>query len=70
MAAERWLSLAPAEREPTGIYVSGCQLRDEVNAAVQTGLAVNGEIGRDKMNLTVLSRVSATREELQQVTSD
>ncbi|MFX8645006.1 hypothetical protein ABTM18_19830, partial [Acinetobacter baumannii] len=31
VAAERWLSLPPAERERTGIYVSGRQLRDEVN---------------------------------------
>ena len=67
VAAERWLSLPPAERERTGIYVSGRQLRDEVNAAVQTGLAANGEIGPDKMTLPVLSRVNATREELRQV---
>ncbi|WP_054122402.1 AAA family ATPase [Novosphingobium sp. AAP93] len=67
VAAERWLSLPPAERERTGIYVSGRQLRDEVNAAVQTGLAANGEIGPDRMTLTVLSRVNATREELRQV---
>lgn len=64
VAAERWLTLPPAERERTGIYVSGRQLRDEVNAAVQTGLAANGEIGPDNMTLTVLSRVNATREEL------
>ncbi|WP_421837442.1 MobF family relaxase [Novosphingobium sp.] len=67
VAAERWLSLPPAERERTGIYVPGRQLRDEVNVAVQTGLAANGEIGPDKMTLTVLSRVNATREELRQV---
>ncbi|KPF88871.1 MobF family relaxase [Novosphingobium sp. AAP93] len=67
VAAERWLTLPPAERERTGIYVSGRQLRDEVNAAVQTGLAANGEIGPDNMTLTVLSRVNATREELRQV---
>jgi ATP-dependent exoDNAse (exonuclease V) alpha subunit len=64
VAAERWLSLSPDERERTGIYVSGRKLRDEVNAAVQTGLAANGEIGPGKMDLTVFSRVNATREEL------
>ncbi|MBC2653353.1 MobF family relaxase [Novosphingobium aerophilum] len=64
VAAERWLSLPPAERERTGIYVSGRQLRDEVNRAVQTGLAANGEIGPESRSLTVLSRVNATREEL------
>lgn len=67
VAAERWLSLPPADRERTGIYVSGRQLRDQVNAAVQTGLAANGEIGPGKLTLTVLSRVNATREELRQV---
>lgn len=64
LAAERWLSLPPAERERTAIYVSGRQLRSEVNTAVQTGLAANGEIGPETTNLTVLYRVNATREEL------
>ncbi|MBC2653233.1 MobF family relaxase [Novosphingobium aerophilum] len=69
VAAERWLALPPAERKRTGIYVAGRQLRDEVNAAVQTGLVANGEIGPDRIDLTVLSRVNATREELRQVRS-
>lgn len=64
LAAERWLSLPPAERERTAIYVSGRQLRSEVNSAVQTGLAANSEIGPEATTLTVLSRVNATREEL------
>ncbi len=67
VAAERWLSLPTAERERTGIYVSGRQLRGEVNAAVQTGLAANGEIGPASTSLTVLSRVNATREELRHI---
>jgi conjugative relaxase-like TrwC/TraI family protein len=67
VAAERWLSLPPAERERTGIYVSGRQLRDEVNAAVQAGLAANGEIGPDTVSLTVLSRINTTREELRHI---
>jgi conjugative relaxase-like TrwC/TraI family protein len=67
VAAERWLALPPAERERTGIYVSGRQLRDEVNSAVQTGLVANGEIGPHSLKLTVLSRVNATREELRHV---
>lgn len=67
VAAERWLSLSPAERERTAIYVSGRHLRSEVNTAVQTGLAANGEIGSDATNLTVLSRVNATREELRHI---
>jgi hypothetical protein len=67
VAAERWLSLPPDERDRTAIYVSGRQLRSEVNSAVQSGLAANGEIGPDNANLTVLSRFNATREELRHV---
>lgn len=64
VAAERWLSLPPAERERTGIYVAGRKLRDEVNAAVQTGLVANRDIGPGRIDLTVLSGVNTTREEL------
>jgi conjugative relaxase-like TrwC/TraI family protein len=64
VAAERWLSLSPNERERTSIFASGRRLRSEINAAVQTGLAVNGEIGPVSVRLSVLSRVNATREEL------
>ncbi|WP_306097123.1 MobF family relaxase [Qipengyuania flava] len=64
VAAERWLSLPPAERERTSIFAAGRRLRSEINAAVQTGLAANGEIRPAGARLTVLSRVNATREEL------
>jgi conjugative relaxase-like TrwC/TraI family protein len=64
VAAERWLSLPPAERERTSIFAAGRRLRTEINTAVQTGLAANGEIGPGSARLTVLSRVNATREEL------
>lgn len=67
VAAERWLSLPPEERERTAIYASGRRLRSEINAAVQTGLAANGEIGPQALSLVVLSRVNATREELRYV---
>lgn len=67
LAAERWLALPPSEREATAIYASGRSLRSEINAAVQTGLAANGEIGPSSRDLTVLSRVNATREELRHV---
>ena len=67
LAAERWLALPPSEREATAIYASGRRLRAEINAAVQTGLAANGEIGPDRRELPVLSRVNATREELRHV---
>lgn len=63
-AAAAWLALAPAERERTAIYASGRTLRSEVNAAVQTGLKANGELGQLGIGLDVLARVNATREEL------
>lgn len=63
-AAAAWLALAPGERERTAIYASGRTLRSEVNAAVQTGLKANGELGQVTIGLDVLSRVNTTREEL------
>lgn len=63
-AAAAWLALSPADRERTAIYASGRALRSEVNAAVQTGLKANGELGQQALALEVLSRVNATREEL------
>jgi len=63
-AAEQWLGLAPHERERTAIYASGRSLRTAVNDAVQRGLKANGELGKTPLELTVLSRVNATREEL------
>jgi len=64
VAAERWLSLPPEEQEKTAIYASGRKIRAAVNQAVQTGLAANGEIGPEKIQLEVLDRVNLTREEL------
>jgi hypothetical protein len=64
VAAERWLSLPPAERERTAIYASGRGIRSAVNEGVQRGLQANGEIGPEKIALEVLDRVNLTREEL------
>src|SRR3546814_5646443 len=66
-AAEQWLQLAPLERERTAIYASGRALRTAVNEAVQRGLKATGELGKTSLDLTVLSRVNATREELRHV---
>jgi conjugative relaxase-like TrwC/TraI family protein len=68
-AAEQWLGLAPQERERTAIYASGRALRTAVNEAVQRGLKANGELGKASLDLTVLSRVNATREELRYVSA-
>src|SRR3546814_13362778 len=62
-AAEQWLQLAPLERERTAIYASGRALRTAVNEAVQRELKANGELGKTSLDLTVLSRVNATRAE-------
>ena len=64
VAAERWLSLGPEDREKTSIYASGRKIRSAVNEAVQTGLLANGEFDPGKMQLEVLDRVNTTREEL------
>jgi conjugative relaxase-like TrwC/TraI family protein len=64
VAAERWLSLPPSERERTTIYASGRKIRSAVNEAVQRGLQANAEIGPEKIALEVLDRVNLTREEL------
>lgn len=68
-AVEQWLTLAPQERERTAIYASGRALRTSVNEAVQRGLKANGELGKTSLDLTVLSRVNATREELRYVSA-
>lgn len=68
-AASLWLALPPQERERTAIYAAGRRLRAEVNAAVQEGLAVRGEIGPGKLETRVLSRVNLTDEELRSARS-
>lgn len=64
VAAEKWLSLSPADRDRTSIYASGRALRSAVNEAVQRGLKANGEIAPRVGRLTVHSRVNVTHEEL------
>ncbi|BDW83688.1 hypothetical protein MACH24_31260 [Erythrobacter sp. Dej080120_24] len=64
VAAEKWLSLSPADRDRTSIYASGRALRSAVNEAVQRGLKANGELGPRSGRLTVHSRVNMTHEEL------
>ena len=69
VAAEQWLSLGKAGRENTSIYASGRKIRSAVNAAVQQGLAANGEVGPGKIELLVLDRVNTTREELRHLSA-
>ncbi|WP_109355592.1 MobF family relaxase [Sphingorhabdus sp. EL138] len=69
IAAERWLALAPEERQSTAIYASGRALRTAVNEAVQSGLRANNELGKRELKLQTYSRVNSTREELRYVHS-
>jgi conjugative relaxase-like TrwC/TraI family protein len=63
-AAAAWLSLSPVERETTAIYASGRKLRSDVNAAVQTGLKANGELGTNSLKLDTFAQVNLAHEEL------
>lgn len=63
-AARRWLELAPAERETTGVFASGRETRAELNRLIQEGLAAEGSLKGETLALTVLERVNLTREEL------
>ncbi|MFC0205312.1 MobF family relaxase [Novosphingobium soli] len=63
-AAERWLSLAPEERERTAIYTSGRASRSELNQLVQAGLKQEGTITGEGLRLTTLQQVNTTREEM------
>lgn len=63
-AARQWLSLPKAERQQTMIFASGRRLRDAVNASVQEGLKLTGELGAQGLRFQVLDRVNLTNEEL------
>ena len=63
-AAARWLALSPEDRAQTAIYASGRRLRSAVNTAVQDGRLARGELGSERLSLSVLDRVSLTNEEL------
>jgi hypothetical protein len=57
VAAEKWLSLSPADRDRTSIYASGRALRSAVNEAVQCGLKANGELGPRSGRLVTVTRL-------------
>ena len=63
LAAERWVALAPADRENTMLLASGRQVRADINSAVQAGLIAKGQLGTTAVDLTVLDKVTTTREE-------
>jgi hypothetical protein len=62
-AADLWMGLAPDERERTILLTSGRELKGETNRLVQEKRLAAGELGSEALRLTVLDRVSITREE-------
>ena len=63
LAAERWVALPTDERDKTMLLASGRQIRADINAEVQAGLLAKGELGSIAADLTVLDKVTTTREE-------
>lgn len=61
--AQMWMALSPDERERTGIYTSGRQLRADVNSEVQRLRIANGELGKTPARLSVYDPVHLSREE-------
>jgi conjugative relaxase-like TrwC/TraI family protein len=63
LAAQRWTALPADERERTVLLASGRQVRADINSEVQAGLLARGELGSNAADLTVLDKVTTTREE-------
>lgn len=63
-AAERWLALAPGDRDVTAVFASGREARATINEEIQKGLAAEGTLRGEAVQLSVYERVNLTREEL------
>jgi len=63
VAAERWLALPAAERARTMLLASGRQVRADINSAVQAGLLQQDVLQGQGIALTVLDKMTTTREE-------
>lgn len=61
-AARMWAALPTAERESTLLLASGRAMRSAANVAAQSELKMAGELSGPAMTLTVLDRVTVTRE--------
>lgn len=62
VAARMWASLPGEERDATLLLASGRAMRSEANAAAQVELHKRNELGEQSVSLTVLDRVTTTRE--------
>lgn len=63
-AAEHWLKLTPEGRGATAMFSSGRKARAELNIRIQDGLATEGTLKGEGVELSVLDKVNHTREEL------
>lgn len=68
-AAQMWLALEAGDREATAVFASGRESRSIINKRIQDGLAAEGSVRGEGVNLTVYERVNLTREELRYAAS-
>jgi conjugative relaxase-like TrwC/TraI family protein len=66
-AAKIWAGLGSEQRADTLMLASGRAMRTAGNAAAQAELKARGEIGQEGVSLTVLDRVTITREGARQL---
>ncbi len=66
-AAKLWASLSAEQRADTLMLASGRAMRAAGNAAAQAELKARGEIGQDGISVTVLDRVTITKEGARQL---
>ena len=62
-AAHRWLARSPEDRAATLLLASGRKVRHDLNVAVQAGLLREGTLRGSGMELTIVDKMSITREE-------
>jgi conjugative relaxase-like TrwC/TraI family protein len=67
MAARLWVERPPEEREKTLLLASGRAMRSAANTTVQEARLVRGELTGKGQSLTVLDRVTITREGARQM---
>lgn len=67
LAAQLWVGQARDARENTLLLTASRSMRSAANAEVQDRLREMGELGRDAIELTVLDRVTITKEGARQV---
>jgi conjugative relaxase-like TrwC/TraI family protein len=68
-AVALWAGLPPEERDQTLLLTSGRALKAEANSAAQDALKQAGALGDKGLSLTVLDRISVTREQARQVST-